>query len=260
MSALILGLDLSVNHLGFVVMQLDGELCLSGYVTNVRGELDPELAGPWGTRVSEAMIGLRSKIKGAGSKETYGALRVQLWRYASQSFGSSVLHHDGVTHVALEDYATSGQSNSIYQLGEVSALFRTAILRSSGSPCLRLLSPTTVKKWAGHGFATKMEMRAAMVREGYEVPDKLFKPTKLKRSGLQVPELAGPGTDIVDAYWLAEVTRVELLLRSGAMVMGDLSPKRIEVMNSVSKSKPENLLTRPFIQEPSWLVGLLAVE
>ncbi len=130
--------------------------------------------------------------------------------YRREIIANEIIHNftEGVKHVAFEDFAygEAGESSSVFQLAEfIGSTRRTFYDR--GIPIDRY-SATAVKAFAtGNGSAGKYMMMLAFQR---------------RYPALWLPEIESelklddsPQTDIVDAFWMAEVLRCRLAIEKG---------------------------------------------
>jgi hypothetical protein len=135
--------------------------------------------------------------------------------------------------VSIEGYALHGVGK-LTNIVEATMLVKTMIYNNN-TP-LRIYTPSMIKKFAtGNGTAGKVSMFNSYENE----------PAVMDLSHLT--PLQNPYEDIVDAYWVAKLLQTELKLRRGLLTLNELTVKRIEVFNAVSKSQPINLLVRDFI-------------
>jgi len=149
-------------------------------------------------------------------------------------------------YVNIEDYAVGAQSASVYQIGEAGGIIRHYFLRHIKRTQLRLTNPSSLASWIGKGAKSSKRFRIAKAhKEGFRIPKGLTKQVNVKGS----PELDGPGTDLADAYWLADMVRTEVQLRLGTQALSDLPQHQRDVVNKVTKANPIGLLTRHFITE-----------
>jgi len=85
----------------------------------------------------------------------------------------------------------------------------------------------------------KQQVVAAARAATLYVSDRMLKKSK--------NDVDGPGTDVADAYWLADMLRTEQSVRRGTTLVSSLEPRRIEVFNAVSDASPVNVLARPMV-------------
>jgi Holliday junction resolvasome RuvABC endonuclease subunit len=141
------------------------------------------------------------------------------------------------SHIAIEDYAFGASGNN-FDIGEFIGYVKTKTYENQKA--IRLYDPNSIKKFAaGKGNADKISMYQAFIKVE---PDMLSDyPAPNKGSGVN------PTSDIVDAYWIAQLLRLELQLRKGHVMLNSLSEEAISIFNRCTKSNPINLLDREFI-------------
>lgn len=218
-----LGVDLSPNHSGWVVLGEGGEVldrvfltsrkasCKAwkgtGFCLPVPSTRDPELRDL--ERLDRAFV-------------VYQALLDRL----------------RPSHVGVEGYAFSRSGG--HQKGEIGGVFRLAVWWR-GLP-FRVHDPMTVKKFtAGRGDADKDAMIAAILEAGG--PDYGAFADSSKASA-EVCE------DLADAHAVAAMVRAEFMLRVGRLSLQDLWGYQLEVINRVTDASPVALLQRPWLQDP----------
>lgn len=231
MAVHILGIDLSLNHSGFVLIDA--------------GTLKPVRAAFVTTKVKAV-----KSAKGRGDSlfgyfipknfnhsdangRDYG--RLCWWFHFFESMRKDPLWR--CSYVGIEDYVYHGKSGSFYQIGELGSVARLAFRRCR----LRYHEPMTIKIFAtGKGNAKPIDTENA-VRKRWRVDYRKFNGT---RSGQR------PSEDIATAYAVARIVGVERKLRQGKLTMGDLQEREIRVFNRVTKSNPVNILARDWIEDP----------
>lgn len=229
----ILGLDLSLNHAGLCWL-VEGQAPKLDYLTTETRYIGTKLQSADAISFSDQFARLKKTHKGKDQHERYNQARLLAWSEVAVWIAQGVRQHD-VGIVALEDYAYGAVSSSGLQIAEVSGLVRVAL---GGLARLRLYTPGQVKKWAcGNGAAQKSQMLGAAAVAGLAL-ERLT-----HRKGA---DLDGPGTDLADAYFLADLARAEDQVRRGHLLLSQLDESAIEVFNMVSKSHPVNLLARPY--------------
>lgn len=232
----VVGCDVSLNHGGFCFFDSKGEVCSWRFFHDVKKYVK-----------AEPDHGVLTGMK-KGKDETSHAYDVRRAYNYRNLFAAHVLEHLCVREsvFSIEGYAIhqgASSTNRLLQIAELTGLLKDQIY--SGGGRMRIHDPMSVKMFASHGRATKMEMRAAAANvDGFLLPDSLFKVKKIKGKD---EDLDGPGTDVVDAYWLGKMALTELRLRSGELVMSDLPENQIKVFNRVTKAFPVNVLARPFV-------------
>ena len=157
--------------------------------------------------------------------------RFQFLRDKCESF---IYGGDIPEYVAIEGYAMGGMGK-VFNIAEATVLTKIMIY-DHGTP-LRIYTPSMIKKFAtSKGDAGKVSMFDYFNKEHQNFLD---------LSHLQ--DRKNPQEDIIDAYWIMMLLQTELKLRYGIIQLRELSRKKIEVFNAVSKSQPQNILVREFI-------------
>lgn len=143
------------------------------------------------------------------------------------------------SYVALEDYAYAATGHVI-SLGEVTNLIQMGLYEIYNIP-FRKYDISTIKLLSTkNGIADKIKME-----EFYEKLD-----NKIDLSYLPLVsdhKTGNPKDNIVDAFYICDMLRMELLLRSGIKTLKDINnPILTRIMNRVTKSNPVNILDTPF--------------
>lgn len=234
-----IGIDVSLNHMGLVMLDESSGFFFSDWVTDQKKYQIKNLQYDF-FFYSEELSKLKRDYKGRGQHEVLDQKRLLLWDRIGRWLAEIIKQdYPGYQVVAIENYAYQAQSRSAYQIGEVGGLIRRWIGQTEAK--LRLLSPQQVKKWAvGNGNAKKSQMVGA-AQEACDRLSFLSRITERKGS-----DLDGPGTDVADAYWLADLAMAEHQLRVGTKRMDQFKPEQIEVFNMVSQGHPVNLLAMPY--------------
>lgn len=153
-------------------------------------------------------------------------------------FVDSNTNSDTEVYVGLEGYSYASKG-LIFNIAEATGLLKNKLWNNSCN--IRIYDPSSIKKFATLlGNADKVMMGDAFV----ETVDK-FKP--VLNEGLTNYE--SPKADIIDAYWICQLLKTELMIRYGMVDMKSLPVKHIEIFNSVSKANKDNLLCRSFISK-----------
>lgn len=137
--------------------------------------------------------------------------------------------------IGIEDYAMKANGR-VYDIGEYGCVLRSKLLELAGRG-IREHDPNSLKKFAsGYGAADKDGMHDAFMKIVDEkVPDWSW-----------VTEKGSVLTDLVDAYYMAQTIKTEMDLRTGRVLLRNLSEDSISIFNRTTKSYPVNLLDRPF--------------
>lgn len=135
---------------------------------------------------------------------------------------------------AIEDYAYNA-TGMIFNIAEFVGSLKQVIYKHSIK--IRMYDPPTVKMYAtGKGNCDKIRM--------IDEYDKLNEP---KSDFSTLPQYKSPKEDLVDAFFLCKLLRLELLLRKGLVAFNSLTEVELKIMNRCTKANPINLLARDFI-------------
>jgi len=245
----IVGCDVSLNHGGFCWFDSKGDVSGYRFFHDVMKfvKADPDHGIHTGMKKGKEETGLAYDLRRASNYRQLFQTHV----IGSNVDADAVLGGDGPfqlrdSYFSIEGYAINqgkSSTNRLLQIAELTGMLKDEVYQCGGK--MRIHDPMTVKLFACHGKATKMEMRAAAANvDGFLLPDELFKVKKIKGKG---EDLDGPGTDVIDAYWLGKMLVTEMMLRSGILLMSDLPENQIKVFNRVTKTYPVNILARPFL-------------
>jgi len=152
--------------------------------------------------------------------------------------------------VVMENYAYSTKSTGQMELAEIAGLIKN-FLWLNNIP-LRLIDPLSVKMFAtGHGTSKKIHMREAAKECGVELDDMLFEEVTAKypfmfNGDFRTKDLAGPGTDIIDAFFLAQFGAFEVAVRRGELTLEQLLPSNRKEFLKTTDKKPTNVLSRSY--------------
>jgi len=149
-----------------------------------------------------------------------------------------------INYVAFEDYALAANGR-VFHIAEVTMTMKLQIYNCNIP--MRLYPPNHIKLFAtGHGNADKFEMEDA-----FEAL------TDVERCGMDLtclPTLheqknGNPRDNVIDAFWVSELLRTELRIRSGNLMINSLPEHQIKVFNLLTKSFTTNILARNFLQK-----------
>ena len=115
---------------------------------------------------------------------------------------------------------------------------------------MRTYSPKTIQSWAGASIVNhKEDMIINAIDNGFDtLDDTRLLSVKQTKSGKNKVEC--PASDIADAYWLAHMLRVEILLRSGDMdLRNDVTDKRRKLLLNTTPTRKVNYLGYDLIGE-----------
>ncbi len=140
-----------------------------------------------------------------------------------------------IEYAAFEGYAFAAKGK-VFDIAEATACLKF-MLYDYHIP-MRFYDPNTIKMFAtSKGNADKKAMQDHF--------DKTVKELDLSH----LPQYKNPKEDIVDAYFTAKLLQMELKLRRGIIHTRDLQEHEVKVFNRCTKSNPENILVRDFIQK-----------
>jgi len=245
-----IGVDASLDHGAIVAVNINGEVIHhSYYTTEAKFRKDTECClchyfKPWSFFKNK-------KRYRQSQKEVYNAYRLNqivdyLFCFHMLGTGKKWITPWLDLYVNIEDYAVGAQSASVYQIGEAGGMIRHFFLRKLKQTRLRLTNPSSLASWIGRGAKSSKRFRIAQAHdEGFKIPKGLTKEVKLKG----VLDLDGPGTDLADAFWLAQMLRTEVQLRLGTIILSFIPQHQRDVVNAVTKAHPIGLLTRKFITD-----------
>jgi Holliday junction resolvasome RuvABC endonuclease subunit len=144
-------------------------------------------------------------------------------------------------YLAIEDYAFGAKGNT-FDIGEFIGQVKMMLFKEGHQ--IRLYDPNSIKKFAtGKGNSDKISMYLAFKKDTEIKPDLSSYPVPSKGSG------ASPTSDIVDAYYITRLLRVEVLLRKGLLNASQLTEEEISIFNRTTKSRPVNLLDTDFLKK-----------
>ena len=225
---MILGIDLALNHSGFVALDDEGSMTWWHFVSD-----KPAHAKGLDEDAATTMPFTKEQIKrsgGADDRESINAKRLAWW----QSMLPWIVGRAQPAFVGIEDYAISAASNSAYQIGEVGGAARLAAFGVGAK--LRLHDPMTVKMFSAHMGNAEPEAVAAAVRERWTE-------TQIWDSLASLPRI-----DLACAYVVARMVYVETKLRDGTMGLDQLEhDKERAVFNRCTQANPVSLLGRDWI-------------
>ena len=182
------GCDISLNHGGFCFFDSKGEVYSWRFFHDVKKYVK-----------AEPDHGVLTGMK-KGKDETSHAYDVRRAFHYRNLFTVHILDQLQIqdSMFSIEGYAIhqgASSTNRLLQIAELTGLLKDRIYSDGGR--MRIHDPMSVKMFACHGRASKRDMRDAASEDGFKLPDELFKETK--------KDLDGPGTDVIDAYWLGKM-------------------------------------------------------
>jgi hypothetical protein len=246
----IVGLDLSLEHFGMVILNAQGQVfhCIYEYPTQKYVWEEKKLLGSSPILLNGFLTPKKQENEG---RDFHTVRRIAFSSTVIQAFLLKLAQHRP-WYVAIEDYALGAAfsgSTGLVQIAEMTGTIKHWIYINGGT--IRTYDPSTVKLYAtGKGNALKRHVIEAAVAEGFNLPLEMFKEVKKIWQGRPDKELDGPGSDLCDAYTLAKMLWTELQVRAGNIELKDL-PEHIreKIFFRVTKANPINLLARDFIHK-----------
>ena len=245
----VIGFDCSLQCPAMVALHVvAGKLIGMRYCTSVKREAD-DVVGIYARPRREA-----TKLQVKEEKHNYTMRRGAIINTAFTDFYMKMLAHPDVDkiYVAIEGYGFASQSPGLMELAEVVGYVKS-LLYTLGSP-YRIYDPNTVKLWAtGSGSAKKLHMVNAAKEKGFDPGDEMFKPGNKFEHPIwfndesYTHDIGGPGSDLCDAFHLANMLRCELLLDAGDIELQDLTEVVQKQLTKFSKANPVPLIDRPFV-------------
>lgn len=243
----VVGLDLSLNSAGIVVLDvISGDIIFSEYITAIKKFISVD-SGCACRYLSPRIT--KTKKREAEDGQNYTARRRDL---VSTEVIQALMKAENDVLVCLEGYAVDSKSTGLLEMAEISGIVRNYCWKENIP--LRVHDPLSVKIWAcGNAHAKKMHMVNAARRANFNVPQSLlglgnkFQFPMDIDGDIHTHDYGGPGTDIADAFHLAEMGRHELLVHSNSLRLDQLTEQQKKVFLRTTKANPVNLLGRPFI-------------
>lgn len=230
MSIKVIGMDVSLNHSGFVEL-VDGELSNFWYITTVAASAN---------RSKEH--GYRLKLLKSKDKQAVSVARLA----DVIAFVLNPVLKSKPDFIALEDYAF-GKERQAHQLGEIGGLVRL-FCWSKGFK-FRLYDPRSIKMFATHDGTAQKDLIERKVKERWNQDFSKFnqpiaKATKKRPFPKQQTQTS---EDLADAFAIAKLVWLEVQLRKGNVLMNELHEKEIQIFNRTTKKNPVSLLGRDWI-------------
>jgi len=211
----IVGVDPSINSTGLYVMGLDEKTLDVDYYEH-RGFTQVK-------KNESADIIYFKKKEFENNIEQYNWMKEEIFNFIACA-----------DYVAIEGYSYNS-TGKIFDMAEFIGCLKYH-LYVSNIP-IRIYEPAVVKMYAtGNGNCDKIRM--------CDEYDKL-KDGQTDLSHL--PQYKNPKEDIVDAYYLCKLLRLELMLRKGLVTLDKLNEDEIKIFNRCTQKFPINLLARSFI-------------
>jgi Holliday junction resolvasome RuvABC endonuclease subunit len=148
--------------------------------------------------------------------------------------------------VAIEEYSF-GSNGLAFDLGENTGFLKILLYKKNIRQ--RYYEPTTNKMaFTSKGTASKTQMVETYIHDHknpLDLPDKILDILETLKENSK--KSLSPLEDIVDAFALAELLRLELRLRKGLVEMKSLPESKIRVFNKIHKSHNTNILDTDFV-------------
>lgn len=224
----VVGWDQSLRHAASVAIDMEGSVLGYAYFSD-RPMVAKRRKAHGSTLSIEARRGADRQ-----TREVYRLVELRSW--ISSTLEQHLKLADELC-IVIEDYALRASQGS-HQLGEIGGLLKLCAIRHDECS-IRLHDPLTVKIFVtGDGTADKDAVRESARKKwrGLDDWDAIDK------------EVAG---DCWDAFSLAQMGRIELLVRGGLVSLRDLLPEERRIFTRVTTSQPTNLLDRPWIRRPA---------
>jgi Holliday junction resolvasome RuvABC endonuclease subunit len=215
----ILGVDFSINHAGFVLIDEKMEISRTDFVTDRR-------------KLAQRKNGIVLSALRIKDMHQRSVARLAFWDH----YIRLLLKATKPTHMVIEDYAYRAIQFA-HQIGEVGGLFRLQAWNSGVR--LRFVEPNTVKMFVAHnGSASNINMETMQ-----RWPQTRFFEEYREGQDIRTTE------DLCDAFGLAVLGLTEIKLREGTLKLSSLHPKEIQVFNRTTRQFPVNILGREWIQK-----------
>jgi len=240
-SMVIVGVDLSLNHAGYVKLTEEGKLLDYAFVSDTKKRVTEDPDHGYHMEVKKRTGEDRECFDARRMNANLRLLKHKIWDRFTRGSGQPI-------YVGIEGYAygQSNKSNSIFQIAEWTGLLKNFLYTEYIK--LRIHDPASAKFFSvGKGNATKKEMVDVARAEGCSFEATVQTVIVKPKNRPAYEDYEGPGTDVVDAYFLARLVWMELQLRRGLVVMSELPEYQIKTFNRVTKSYPVNILARDFI-------------
>lgn len=238
--ARILGIDLSLNHAGLVLLDQHGERILCEYVADARAATHKPLTEP--AQVLSTLLPTFSKV----DAEQHQLERVNWWHL----YLSALFARVRPTHIGIEGYAV--KSNNSKQRGttdgvELGGVARLAAFNASTRPLLRFPGPGAVKMCSflnGNAEAPEI-IRGVRDAWGVRFDDMVPAGRAEAGAGRQAVE------DMCAGYAIARFLWLEVELRAGRILPEQLHAKQRQAFLSVAKKDQRTVLMREWLARPA---------
>jgi len=229
----IIGLDISLNHGGVVVLDESGEVESYLFSTTIKKYAKVDF---------DHCLLLQQQGK-EESKDSYHLRKIGSYLTVLNIYTSAFDLRK--TYISIEGYSYGSLSTAICQIAELTGCIKRELFEKGCK--IRVHDPLSVKLFAtGKGICLKKDI-VKQAKKHFTFPDGLIKEEKKKTKYGAILEYGGPGTDLADAYFLARMLYVELMIRKGILKLDQLSEGERRIFLRTTKMYPVNILDRPFI-------------
>ena len=232
---LFIGGDVSLNHSGFVELDINGAMTRCYFVTARKTAVTKNQT----TRHHGRHIYWPGKSDKHPEREERSVIRLDSHVGLAMGFFIPFVNpQPRSVYVAIEEYAYNSQAQT-FSRAEVQGALKRELFRWGFAQ--RYHDPTSVKMFAtNHGHAQKEEIQLHVAEQDMAAFSIIMKSTPF-------PEAQ---EDLCDAWVLAQMVRKEWLVRAGALDMRSVTDGERRVFNRTTKTNPINVLDRPWIQRP----------
>ncbi len=208
----ILGLDLSMNHAGAVILENETIPDLRFLTTNA----EATTAFP---HISTRMIVPEYEDEYSGVLARLEIIRAWVRKTVEDL---------GPDRAILEDYALNAVHGA-HQMGEIGGQGKLSLWHAEVP--FRKIVPTSLKAFIAHHGRADKDMMAQAVQDRWGVNFSQYD----HPNGRPTPIAPSISEDLVDAYSLARIGWYEVQLRNGLIRLTDLHPKEIALFQKAKK-------------------------
>lgn len=225
MSHALIGMDLSLNHAGILVLRSNGAIAQQHYVVIEPNKEVSDLS------VISHLLPKRQRQRNE-SREIYDMRRLDAWMNLAEAlpeFFKETLRCEDI-YIAIEGYAFAASSSSLTQTGGLIEGVKLQLLRAGFK--LRTYDPLSIKFFiTGKGNSSAEEV--------HEVVQRRYK---------YHPKATGDGLgDLCTALAIAKLLRLEVELKGGRIRASQLNKRELHVFKRVTKTLPIPIIERDWI-------------
>jgi Holliday junction resolvasome RuvABC endonuclease subunit len=227
---MILGLDLSPNHLGAISLDENGIIDQYYFITE----------SAITAKNNKGLCAKKPSKKQDEQRENYEARRLTMAR----NYIANIYEQCMPKYVGIEGYSYDSKGNSHYQYGELSGVSKLIFWDRECN--IRIYQPGSIKKFAtGNGRASSSELFEMLFH--IAETKKYAKQWKRIDNHLKKNQTC---EDLAVAYWIAKMVWIEIKLKNREISVADLEKHQQQVF--LRKTKDKRLL--PLIDRP-WIEG-----